>query len=693
MRMIKSKHRSSNSGHVKRSRGSFGFTLVEIIITIGILAILTSVFAPSLLSYVERTRAGSDVSGTNDIVEAIEVALSKMECYNEALASRERDNVSCYIDSGSEEDYIKIVTQDATERYAEQYTFDDSARTADGVVFAAAGNMYGMTITFQPSQDNGRNVYYIEDAVVNKFTPNAKMLIECENLYAELRRTVGASIEIDSYTYQYSDYTVFIRLGATGSFDEVAEDTIEVYGQYNGTNLMSDEVGSNITSSDRVVADEDDYNNQGGNGFIGGEPEPDIGGSVPGAPGDNTGGEVIIPTLSKEKLGAFITEMGTQIKAVVFTTSSIVEGQDVSSDGSRTILAYVNGTTCYVGNRDGGKVLSPADAGRMFSGTKYPGYTNISSVDLSGLDTTNVISMYGMFDGCTYLRNINFTGIDTSKVTIMSSMFSNCTSLTSVDLSEFNVAKTPNTSSMFSVCINLKYIYVAYDWNIPTASSTSMFYRCTSLIGGNGTKYNASNVDGLYSHIDAANNPGYFTSKSGATGDGGLTYVPTGAIYYVGVTNVNHGNYTGATAIFRNGDYFPAQTLCGDVYVYGNYEYRYGYYHDGSKWVLNSANSWGVKCLNNVAAPGEMQAVINDQPLQHMAYTFYNCSNLTTAPSIPNGVTNLTGTFKGCTSLTLSPYIPSSVTNMRETYRGCTALAQAPVVTGNVTNLKETFYG
>ena len=41
-----------------------------------------------------------------------------------------------------------------------------------------------------------------------------------------------------------------------------------------------------------------------------------------------------------------------------------------------------------------------------------------------------------------------------------------------------------------------------------------MFNNCTSLVGGQGTKYDSTKVDKTYARIDGGtSNPGYFTSK------------------------------------------------------------------------------------------------------------------------------------------------------------------------------------
>jgi hypothetical protein len=77
--------------------------------------------------------------------------------------------------------------------------------------------------------------------------------------------------------------------------------------------------------------------------------------------------------------------------------------------------------------------------------------------------------------------------------------------------------------AMFYHSYNLRTVYVGNGWSTAAVTNSAiMFSDCTSLVGGQGPTYNASNPkDKTYAHIDGGpSNPGYFTAKNaGQRGD------------------------------------------------------------------------------------------------------------------------------------------------------------------------------
>lgn len=242
-----------------------GFSLVELIVVIAIMAVLTSVLAPSLLGYVEKSRMQKDDSAMGEVTNAIKLALADQDVYDECLFYNVKNNYSCYVDGNADAQkdankiYDKIRKDDKSDA---DWHYNDNTRLLDETSYVPDGNMRGMTITFEGSGTNTA-VFTLSSAKINAI-PNAPTsrtltyktagnapasgktytLSEMSSggankgkLYNKLRAAVGDSITLSSQTYRNSDYTVFIRMGSMGGNDASAQDAVAVYGQWNGTNL------------------------------------------------------------------------------------------------------------------------------------------------------------------------------------------------------------------------------------------------------------------------------------------------------------------------------------------------------------------------------------------------------------------------------------------------------------------------
>ena len=74
---------------------------------------------------------------------------------------------------------------------------------------------------------------------------------------------------------------------------------------------------------------------------------------------------------------------------------------------------------------------------------------NVDTLDLTGLDTSNMTSMTYMFYNSNSLKSINLSNFNTSKLLYANNMFNGCTSLESLDLSNFNTSKVTSMIDMF----------------------------------------------------------------------------------------------------------------------------------------------------------------------------------------------------------------------------------------------------
>ena len=148
-----------------------------------------------------------------------------------------------------------------------------------------------------------------------------------------------------------------------------------------------------------------------------------------------------------------------------------------------------------------------ANARPVFGTGWFKGMNNLKSFSgLEYLNTSEMVDMTGMFDGCSSLTALNLSNFDTRKVESMQWMFRGCTALTKIIVGE-----DWTTEGL-----------VSYNGGEP---AFQMFTNCTSLVGGIGTAYDAQHVNGEYARVDRDIQPGYLSYRGYAIYyDGTLTF-------------------------------------------------------------------------------------------------------------------------------------------------------------------------
>ena len=140
----------------------------------------------------------------------------------------------------------------------------------------------------------------------------------------------------------------------------------------------------------------------------------------------------------------------------------------------------------------------------------------LTKLDLSGIKPTKLTTLIKAFYKTNKVTEINLTGWSgTLTGKALENTFSNCSKVESLDLSGFSFSGVTTCQNLFRQCVSLKTVYASasQDWSA-IGTSTDMFYNCVSLVGGNGTAFDATNpLDKTYAVIDAAGTPGYFTAK------------------------------------------------------------------------------------------------------------------------------------------------------------------------------------
>ena len=216
-----------------------------------------------------------------------------------------------------------------------------------------------------------------------------------------------------------------------------------------------------------------------------------------------------------------ITSITTKKDNIVPATA--IKSWDLSETGDGSVMGYLEddgtGTGTYkltIGGK-GGVVANES----MIA--YFDGFTNMTSIDLSALDTSEVTNMSYMFAWCTNLINLDVSGFDTSKVVDMSGMFDECNAVSELDVSGFDTSKVTDMSRMFSDCygftsldvsnfdtsqvVNMNCMFAASSItsldlsNFDTSKVTDMkimFYGCNALINLNISSFDTSNVTDMY---------------------------------------------------------------------------------------------------------------------------------------------------------------------------------------------------
>ena len=122
---------------------------------------------------------------------------------------------------------------------------------------------------------------------------------------------------------------------------------------------------------------------------------------------------------------------------------------------------------------------------------------SLSSLDLSPLDTSNVTNMRGMFSECSSLSSLDLSPLDTSNVTDMSYMLSGCSKLTSLDLSSFDTSQVESMGGMFDGCSRLASLDLSPLDTSNVTGMSRMFYGCSSLASLDVSSFDTSGAVGM----------------------------------------------------------------------------------------------------------------------------------------------------------------------------------------------------
>ena len=318
---------------------------------------------------------------------------------------------------------------------------------------------------------------------------------------------------------------------------------------------------------------------------------------------------------------------------------------------------------------------------------------SLTSIDLSNFNTSNVTDINNMFAECSSLTALDLSNLDTSNVTSMGNpgnfgyggMFRNCKSLTSLDLSSFDTSKVKQMSDMFRGCSNLTNLNLS---NFNTSSATSMedmFRECSKLTSLDLSSFDTSNVTDMVMMF---------------YGCSSLTSLDLSSFDTSNVTNMN-GMFRGCNLLTSlNLSSFDTSNVTNMYYMFENCS---------SLTSLDLSSFDTSKVTNMIGMFYNCNSLVNlnlssfnTLNVTIMGGMFYKCSSLTTLDLSnfnTSKVTNMNGMFNGCSSLVtldLSNFNTSKVTDMGSMFAWCSSLTNVDLSsfdTSKVTTMNQMFPG
>jgi surface protein len=341
--------------------------------------------------------------------------------------------------------------------------------------------------------------------------------------------------------------------------------------------------------------------------------------------------------------------------------------------------------------------------------------TNLTTVDTTDWDTSNVTTMRNMFSECKRLQTLDTSNWDTSKVTDIKVMFSWCSNLTTLDLSNWDTGNVTDMRSVFYQCANLTTLDLS-NWDTGNVTTMeNMFDGCFKLISvGDISNWDTSNVTDMrymfsgceFETLDLSS---WITSR--VTNMIGM-FTGCDKLQELNLSSWNMSNvdtfaydggtvYNYATSMFYKCDSLHTLRLdnCSKntiSKIINSSSLPTGEITDSEGNIITRKIYCKKANTTGLTAPDGWEFVYIT-PYEVGEYTG-NTEITEVTTYINNTHTDLSAMFQGCTALTTvntTEWDTSNVTTMQIMFSGCESLVSLDLSkfdTGNVTNMSYMFY-
>ena len=148
---------------------------------------------------------------------------------------------------------------------------------------------------------------------------------------------------------------------------------------------------------------------------------------------------------------------------------------------------------------ESGKIFLNENCNSMFADDIFGQYglKNLEEIELTGVDTSKVKSMYLMFSYLKNLTKLDLTGFDTSNVTSMWKMFWGSEKLTNLNISNFNTKNVTNMEEMFSGLKSIEQLNLSSFDTSSVTDMNNMFYGMSKITSLNLSNFDTSKVTNM----------------------------------------------------------------------------------------------------------------------------------------------------------------------------------------------------
>ena len=321
----------------------------------------------------------------------------------------------------------------------------------------------------------------------------------------------------------------------------------------------------------------------------------------------------------------------------MFVNCSSLISIDLSNLNANNIT-NMNAMFVYCGNLVNVNLSNMGNASLSNILSIFQGCNSLKTINMSGFNF-GTASLDRLFYQLTNLESVDLSNVNTSNVTDFRMMFYNCAKLISLDLSDFDTQNVENMYQTFAYMTNLKDLNLD-NWNLSSLTNFSgTFDRCSSIVNLDLSNINVGNVTTMYAafrymtSLKALNVSGWGSNNLTDMAD---IFYGTGNLEEINMSNFNFGTASmGYTSSFR-------------------------YLNKLKKIDLHNSNTSRVPGMYDLFSGCSNLEEVDMRGLDFGSVTivdnfFYNCSNLKTIYAssdwnIPSSASS-NNMFYGCTSL------------------------------------------